>query len=158
MNKKQYNNVIDWTVKHEPAAQTEDSLATARAVFNNMGVALPNGTMEEVYKTIKTDKYMGWKSCTMQQAQAAADKGTAAIGISKDRIVVLSATDDFCVFPPACAPVANRPVIGIVTKCDDPGARPDLAKMRLELCGCERVFLTSSYDNQGVQELLDYLK
>ncbi len=94
MNKKQYNNVIDWTIKHEPAAQTEDSLATARAVFNNMGVALPNGTMEEVYETIKTDKYMGWKSCTMQQAQAAADKGTAAIGISKDRIVVLSATDE----------------------------------------------------------------
>ncbi len=94
MNKKQYNNVIDWTIKHEPAAQTEDSLATARAVFNNMGVALPNGTMEEVYETIKTDKYMGWKSCTMQEAQAAADKGTAAIGISKDRIVVLSATDE----------------------------------------------------------------
>ena len=94
MNKKQYNNVIDWTIKHESAAQTEDSLATARAVFNNMGVALPNGTMEEVYETIKTDKYMGWKSCTMQQAQAAADKGTAAIGISKDRIVVLSATDE----------------------------------------------------------------
>ena len=32
--------------------------------------------------------------------------------------LVLCATDDFCIFPPACAPVANRPVIGIVTKCD----------------------------------------
>ena len=94
MNKKHYNNVIDWTLKHDQAAQTEDSLATARAIFKNMGVALPNGSMQEVYDTIKTNKYMGWRSCTMQQAQQAADKGTAAIGISKDRMVILSATDE----------------------------------------------------------------
>ena len=90
MNKKQYNNVIEHTLKLE---QTEDSLSTARAIFNNMGVALPQGDMKTVYETIKTDDYMGWKSCTMQEAQAAADKGVAAIGISEDRIVVLSAND-----------------------------------------------------------------
>ena len=94
MNKKHYNNVIDWTLKHDRAAQTEDSLATARAVFNNMGVALPNGSMQDVYDTIKTNKYMGWRACTMEEAQQAANKGTAAIGISKDRVVVLSATDE----------------------------------------------------------------
>lgn len=94
MNKKQYNNVIDYTLKHEPSAQTEDSLSVARAIFNNMGVALPQGDMKTVYKTISTDNYMGWKSCTMQEAQAAADKGVAAIGISEDRIVVLSANDE----------------------------------------------------------------
>lgn len=91
MNKKQYNNIIDHTLKHE---NTEDSLSTARAIFNNMGVALPNGDMKEVYETVKTDNYMGWKVCSMQEAQAAADNGTAAIGISEDRIVVLSATDE----------------------------------------------------------------
>ena len=94
MNTKHYNNVIDWTLKHDTAAQTEDSLATARVIFNNMGVALPNGNMQEVYDTIKTNQYMGWRACTMQEAQEAADKGTAAIGISKDRVVVLSATDE----------------------------------------------------------------
>ena len=94
MNKKQYNNVIDWTLKHDKVAQTEDSLATARAVFNNMGVALPNGSMQEVYDTIKTNKYMGWRACTMQEAQEAANKGTAAIGINKDRMVILSAADE----------------------------------------------------------------
>ena len=72
--------------------------------------------------------------------------------------LVLCATDDFCVFPPACAPVANRPVIGIVTKCDEPNANPDLAKMRLELCGCERIFFTSAKKHTGVEELLEYLK
>ena len=94
MNKKQYNNVIENTLKHEQSAQTDDSLATARAIFNNMGVALPQGDIKTVYETIKTDNYMGWKSCTMQEAQAAADNGTAAIGISEDRIVVLSANDE----------------------------------------------------------------
>ncbi len=59
-----------------------------------MGVALPQGDMKTVYETIKTDNYMGWKSCSMQEAQDAADNGTPAIGISEDRIVVLSATDE----------------------------------------------------------------
>ncbi len=91
MNKKQYNNVIVNTLKHE---QTEDSLSTARAIFDNMGVALPQGDMQTVCETIKADNYMGWKSCTMQEAPAAADNGTAAIGISEARIVLLAANDD----------------------------------------------------------------
>ncbi len=94
MNAKHYNNVIDWTLKHDTAAQTEDSLATARVIFNNMGVALPNGDMQEVYDTIKTNQYMGWRSCTMEEAQEAANNGTAAIGISNDKIVILSAADE----------------------------------------------------------------
>ncbi len=94
MNFKQYNNVLDYTLKHEPTAQTGDSLATARAIFDNMGVALPQGDMKTVYETIKSDDYMGWTPCTMQEAQEAADKGTAAIGISEDQIVVLSANDE----------------------------------------------------------------
>ena len=94
MNKEQYNNVIDWTLKHEKSAQTSDSLETARAIFNNMGIALPNGNMKEVYETIITNDYMGWGPCTMQEAQEAANKGTASIGISEERIVVLSAADE----------------------------------------------------------------
>lgn len=91
MNKKQYNNIIENTLKHE---QTDDSLSTARAIFDNMGVALPQGDIKTVYETISTDNYMGWKPCTMQEAKAAADNGTAAIGITEDRIVVFSAKDE----------------------------------------------------------------
>ena len=94
MNTKHYNNVIDWTLKHHTAAQMEDPLATAKAVFNNMGIALPNGDMQEVYDTIKTNQYMGWRACTMEEAQQAANNGTAAIGISNDRIVILSAANE----------------------------------------------------------------
>ena len=71
--------------------------------------------------------------------------------------LVLSAVDDFCVFPPACAPVANRPVVGVVTKCDEADARPELAAMRLGLCGCERIFYTSALTGQGMEELRSYL-
>ena len=94
MNKKQYNHVIDWTLKHEASAQTEDSLATARAIFDNMGVALPNGTLKEVADTLATNDYMYWQSCTMQEAQEAANNGTPAIGVSDGRIVLLAATDE----------------------------------------------------------------
>lgn len=94
MNKKQYNNVIDYTLKHEQVAKTDDSLSIARAIFNNLGVALPQGDIKQVYDIIKTNNYMGWRTCTMQEAQVAADNGIAAIGISEDRIVVLSATDE----------------------------------------------------------------
>ena len=90
MNKKQYNNIIRNTLKQE---HTEDSLSTARAVFKNMGIALPNGVIKEVFKTVKTNDYMGWKPCTMEEARAAANKGTAAIGISDSKIVVLAADD-----------------------------------------------------------------
>ena len=72
--------------------------------------------------------------------------------------LVIEATDEYSIFPPACAPVANRPVIGVVTKCDEEGARPDLAKMRLELCGCDPIFFTSSKNREGIDELLEYLK
>ena len=94
MNKKQYNNVIEHTLKSEQSARTDDSLATARAIFDNMGVALPQGDIKTVYEIIKKDNYMGWKSCTMKEAQDAADNGIAAIGIGEDRIVVLSAKDE----------------------------------------------------------------
>lgn len=91
MNKKQYNNVIENTVKHE---QPKDSLATARAIFDNMGIALPQGDMKTVYETVSANNYMGWRSCTMQEVQAAADRGTAAIGISENRIVIFTANDE----------------------------------------------------------------
>ncbi len=71
--------------------------------------------------------------------------------------LVVSADDEFCIFPPACAPVANRPVVGIVTKCDAEHARAELARGWLEMCGCERVFMTSAKLDRGIDELLEYL-
>ena len=94
MNKKQYNNIIDWTLKHENSSQTDDSVSTARAIFNNMGVALPQGNCAEIADTLKSDDYMGWKSCTAEEAQAAANKGTAAIAVSDDELIIVAAEDE----------------------------------------------------------------
>lgn len=72
--------------------------------------------------------------------------------------LVMAATDDYSIFPPACAPVANRPVVGVVTKCDEPDARPELAEMRLRLCGCDPIFFTSSKKHEGMEKILEYLE
>ncbi len=71
--------------------------------------------------------------------------------------LVVAATDDYCIFPPACAPVANRPVVGVVTQCDAERARPELASEWLIMCGCERIFLTSAKQHTGIDEILDFL-
>ena len=71
--------------------------------------------------------------------------------------ILISATEQYSLFPPCVAPVANREVIGIVTKADPPDARVDLAKMWLSLAGCEKIFVTSSYNHDGVDEIIEYL-
>ena len=126
-----------------------------KTIESIIGIDLPDETIEKIIDGVKA------KIALDKLDDIKDDLGGALAVYSYEADVVglvLSATDDFCVFPPACAPIANRPVIGIVTKCDEPNARPDLAEMRLELCGCERIFHTSSYSNDGIDELLDYLR
>lgn len=94
MDKKQYNNIIDWTQKTQPETQTEDSLTAVRAVCNNMGVALPQGDLPQVAETLATDDYMGWQACTQEEAQEAANNGIPAIGVNEDGIILLAADDE----------------------------------------------------------------
>mgnify|MGYP005768092351 FL=1 len=93
MNKKQYNNIINHSLQYD-CKDSENPLDTVRVIFNNMGIALPQGTIKEVYDTVSTDEYMGWKKCTLEEAKEAANNGIAAMGISENKIVVLSAEDD----------------------------------------------------------------
>ena len=72
--------------------------------------------------------------------------------------LLLSATEPYSLFSPCCAVMANRPVIGIVTKTDHPDANPARAAEWLKLAGCEKVFFTSSYNHDGIVEILEYLK
>lgn len=53
--------------------------------------------------------------------------------------------------------MATRPVIGVVSKCDHPYANPERAKLWLELAGCKRIFFTSSYTHNGMDEIIKYL-
>ncbi len=66
--------------------------------------------------------------------------------------------EPYSLFPPCIACTANRPVIGIVTKCDREGARIDLAERWLRNAGCEELFFVDSKTGTGIDALLRYLK
>jgi ethanolamine utilization protein EutP len=72
--------------------------------------------------------------------------------------LVLSADEPYSIFSPCSAILANRPVIGIVTKIDKPCANPQRAAYWLKLAGCEKVFFTSSLKGDGIDEISEYLK
>lgn len=92
VNKKQYNNFINHSLQYD-CKEMDSSLNIARIVFNNMGVALPRGTMQEVYDTVSTNEYMNWRKCTLEEAMETANNGTATMGISQDKIIILAAED-----------------------------------------------------------------
>ena len=93
MNSTQYKNVIDYTVSHTDTSKSVDGLETTREILKNMGVPIPHGTCKEVYEILKTNDYMGWHSCTIKDARNHANDGTPAIGISEDRVVIISPED-----------------------------------------------------------------
>ena len=71
--------------------------------------------------------------------------------------LLLSATEPYSLYPPCVTCMANREVIGIVTKTDAENANPDRAERWLRLAGCEKVFRVSSYLGQGLDEIRNYL-
>lgn len=72
--------------------------------------------------------------------------------------LLMSAVEDYSLYSPNIASLATREVIGIVTQIDRPGARIDLAAMRLELTGCKKIFYVSSVTGEGVGDILEYLR
>lgn len=71
--------------------------------------------------------------------------------------LLLSAREEYSLFPPCITCMCNREVIGIVTQIDRSDARPERAKSWLELAGCKRIFMVSSVTGEGIGEVLDYL-
>ena len=70
--------------------------------------------------------------------------------------LLISADDDYSLFPPACAAMINRDVIGVVTKTTKESATK--AENWLKLAGCERIFLIDSHTGEGVDKLKAYLR
>lgn len=71
--------------------------------------------------------------------------------------LLISATDEYSLFPPCVTASSTRPVIGIVTQIDQPHARADRARQWLELAGCRDIFMVSSVTGEGIDEILAYL-
>lgn len=72
--------------------------------------------------------------------------------------LLMSATEPYSLYPPCCAVTANRTVIGIVTKTDHKNANPKRAEKWLKLAGCEKIFFTSSYNQEGISDILEFLR
>lgn len=72
--------------------------------------------------------------------------------------LLISATEPYSLFPPCITCMANREVIGIVTKIDHKDAKPSRAENWLKLAGCKKVFFVSSKEGEGVAEILEYLR
>lgn len=72
--------------------------------------------------------------------------------------LLLSATEPYSLYPPCVTASANRDVIGIVTKCDHKDGNPDRAEKWLRLAGCKKVIRVSSYKNEGITDILEYLR
>lgn len=71
--------------------------------------------------------------------------------------LVQAANDSENMFPPSFSSAFTKPVIGIITKSDLDGNLQS-AKENLINAGAERIFLLSSYEDKGVEELIEYLK
>ena len=70
--------------------------------------------------------------------------------------MVLSADDDYSLFPPCCASMINREVIGIVTKITKHS--PERAENWLRLAGCDKIFFIDSHTGDGVEQLKAFLR
>lgn len=72
--------------------------------------------------------------------------------------LLISATEPYSLFPPCITPMANRPVIGIITKINDEDANIAQAENWLKLAGCEEIFKVDSVTGEGVFKIFEYLK
>ncbi len=72
--------------------------------------------------------------------------------------ILLSATEPYSLYSPNITCMVNREVIGIVTKIHDKGADMERAKRWLLLAGCKKIFFVDSKKQEGIAEILEYLK
>ena len=71
--------------------------------------------------------------------------------------LLLSATEELCLYPPNIVTLVNRDVIGIITQIDKTNADVNYAEARLRLSGCQKIFKISSITGEGIDELIKFL-
>ncbi len=72
--------------------------------------------------------------------------------------LLLAADEPYSLYPPNITCMVNRDVIGIVTKIDVAGGDRERAARWLKLTGCKRIFYVNSKTNEGVSDILEYLR
>lgn len=94
MTSKQYKNIINFTILEQKNSGQGDSVAIIKKVMDNCGTAFPDGDRLRVLSLLSSGQYVGWQSCSVQEAQAAANSGIAAVGIGNTRSVVVEPEED----------------------------------------------------------------
>lgn len=72
--------------------------------------------------------------------------------------LLLSATEPYSLYPPNITCMVNREVVGIVTKINEENADVKRAERWLRLTGCRKIFFVDSKRQEGIAELLEYLR
>lgn len=72
--------------------------------------------------------------------------------------LLLSAVEPYSLYPPNITCMVNREVVGIVTKIHEKNADPERAQRWLRLTGCSKIFFVDSAKQEGIPEILEYLR
>lgn len=72
--------------------------------------------------------------------------------------LIMAANEPYSLYPPNITCMVNRDVIGIVTKIDREDADAGQAERWLKLTGCKKIFFVNSTANEGVADILEYLR
>lgn len=72
--------------------------------------------------------------------------------------LLISAIEEYSLYPPNLTGSVNREVVGIVTQIDHPEANVARAEEWLRLTGCETIFHVSAYTGEGVWKILEHLR
>ncbi len=82
----------------------------------------------------------------------------ACFSFESDLVGVLCGADEpYSILGWGLPTAINRPLIGIVTKCDSPKANIPMARLWLENAGAFKIFEVDSVTGRGIQELREYL-
>lgn len=71
---------------------------------------------------------------------------------------LISAIEEYSLYPPCVTPCVNREVIGIVTQIDRPGANVRRAEEWLKLAGCQTIYKVSAYTGEGIWQIYEHLR
>ncbi|MBR2848542.1 MAG: hypothetical protein IKB87_03695 [Clostridia bacterium] len=89
MTASQYKNILQWTLFLNPELEKSDAMSAVRKLFDNLGVAFPQGTFTEILSVLKNDTFLGWRSCSCDETQKYADIGIPAIGVANDKTIII---------------------------------------------------------------------
>ena len=89
MTGSQYKNILDWSLYMKKELAEEDNITVMKRLFDNLGVAFPNGNHQMVLTALNTKSFLGWRSCSLDEAQQYANLGFATIAVNDKEIVLI---------------------------------------------------------------------